>query len=115
MARKEMWPTPQAHDASKGNAKRVGRYGTKHGARNLNDEVAMWPTPSARDWKSGKASQETMERNARPLSEAVGGQLNPQWVEWLMGFPIGWTDCERLETRSFRLWQLVHGESCGPA
>lgn len=22
-----------------------------------------------------------------------GGQLNPEWVEWLMGFPIGWTDC----------------------
>ena len=20
------------------------------------------------------------------------GQLNPQWVEWLMGYPIGWTD-----------------------
>ena len=24
----------------------------------------------------------------------VGGQLNPQWVEWLMGFPIGWTDLD---------------------
>ena len=20
------------------------------------------------------------------------GYLNPAWVEWLMGFPIGWTD-----------------------
>jgi hypothetical protein len=20
------------------------------------------------------------------------GQMNPEWVEWLMGFPIGWTD-----------------------
>jgi hypothetical protein len=29
----------------------------------------------------------------------VGGQLNPTWVEWLMGFPLGWTDCEDLETR----------------
>ncbi|KKK87640.1 hypothetical protein LCGC14_2751210, partial [marine sediment metagenome] len=41
------WPTPQAHDTAKGKAERVGRYGTEHGGRNLNDEVAMWPTPAA--------------------------------------------------------------------
>jgi hypothetical protein len=22
------------------------------------------------------------------------GRLNPQWVEWLMGYPVGWTDLE---------------------
>jgi hypothetical protein len=26
------------------------------------------------------------------------GQLNPQWVEWLMGLPIGYTDLKCLET-----------------
>jgi hypothetical protein len=26
------------------------------------------------------------------------GFLNPMWVEWLMGFPLGWTDLEDLET-----------------
>jgi hypothetical protein len=54
----------------------------------------LFPTPTARDWRSGKASQATMDRNSRPLSEVIGGQLNPTWVEWLMGFPIGWTDLE---------------------
>ena len=34
------------------------------------------------------------------LPDAVGGQLNPTWVEWLMGFPIGWTDLEPSETPS---------------
>lgn len=83
----------------------------------------LWPTPSARDWRSGKASPETMARNSRPLNEVVtarenwptpvasdagkdrgssagwglrdaaGGALNPTWVEWLMGYPEGWTDC----------------------
>lgn len=24
-----------------------------------------------------------------------GGQLNPAWVEWLMGYPIGWTELKR--------------------
>ena len=26
------------------------------------------------------------------------GQLNPEWVEWLMGFPIGWTELPASET-----------------
>ena len=56
----------------------------------------LWPTPTARDWRSGKSSEKTRARNSRPLSEraAPGGPLNPTWVEWLMGFPIGWTDFE---------------------
>ena len=33
------------------------------------------------------------------LRTQVGGQLNPRWVEWLMGFPDGWTDLEDLETQ----------------
>lgn len=44
-----LWATPQAHDAHQGNAKRVGRFGTKHGGRNLADEVMtpkLWPTPT---------------------------------------------------------------------
>jgi hypothetical protein len=39
-----------------------------------------------------------MERNARPLSEQIGGSLNPTWVEWLMGWPLGWTDLKPLAT-----------------
>ena len=27
-----------------------------------------------------------------PLVNVVGGQLNPTWVDWLMGYPVGWTD-----------------------
>lgn len=34
----------------------------------------------------------------RSMAAGNGGQLNPTWVEWLMGFPIGWTDLEGLET-----------------
>lgn len=43
---------------------------------------------------AGVISQE--ER--RSMAAGNGGQLNPTWVEWLMGFPIGWTDLEDLET-----------------
>lgn len=58
---------------------------------NLNDAV-RWATPTTRDWRSGKASEATHARNAHPLSEQAGGLLNPTWVEWLMGWPIDWTD-----------------------
>jgi DNA (cytosine-5)-methyltransferase 1 len=33
------------------------------------------------------------------LEGSPTGRLNPTWVEWLMGFPLGWTDLEDLETQ----------------
>ena len=56
------------------------------------------PAGGAKDWRSGKASQATHDKNSRPLSEQVGGLLNPNWVEWLMGWPIGWTDLKHSAT-----------------
>ena len=47
-----------------------------------------------------------------PTVNQVGGPLNPMWVEWLMGWPIGWTDLSQLETDKFRLWLLAHSECC---
>lgn len=29
-----------------------------------------------------------------------GWNANPEWVDWLMGFPVRWTDCESPETPS---------------
>lgn len=43
------------------------------------------------------------------LGEANGGPLNPAWVEWLMGWPIGWTDSEPLETARYQQWLNSHG------
>jgi hypothetical protein len=58
--------------------------------------AALLPTPTARDWKSSNASQATMERNSRPLNETLtggkGGQLNPQFVLEMMGFPPDWME-----------------------
>jgi hypothetical protein len=39
----------------------------------------------------------------------IGGKLNPTWVEWLMGWPLEWTDLKPLETDKFRQWQQQHG------
>ena len=32
----------------------------------------------------------------------VNGQLNPEWVEWLMGFPAGWSELEPSAMWSYR-------------
>ena len=89
------WPTPDANMGSGGRTSKAPPTGKRaNGTKQqitLNDAV-KWATPTARDWKSGKASQATHDKNSRPLSEQAGGSLNPTWVEWLMGWPIGWTD-----------------------
>ena len=48
-------------------------------------------------------------RNSAPLNVVAGGSLNPTWVEWLMGWPLGWTDLKPLEMDKFRQWQRSHG------
>ena len=32
----------------------------------------------------------------------IGGRLNPVWIEWLMGWPLGWTDLKHLETVKYQ-------------
>jgi hypothetical protein len=65
--------------------------------------VRMWPTPAHRDYRFPNAkpySERGGGKKGEQLPNAVGGPLNPAWVEWLMGFPSGWTDCELSETPS---------------
>jgi hypothetical protein len=52
---------------------------------------AMWPTPSANEHKYRLKGSSQASKNLNALH---GGKLNPTWVEWLMGFPTGWTDLE---------------------
>ncbi len=108
------WPTPQARDGRSGDqpeSHRAQRKKAQGYSMNLNDAVLV-PTPTARDWKSGsQATQADRGRVAGPtLVEWSGGQLNPPWVEWLMGFPIGWTACDASETQLSLSFQNCSGE-----
>lgn len=66
------------------------------------------PTPCSQDAKNSTLPPSQAERDSIPgyliRSEEAGGSLNPNWVEWLMGWPIGWTDSKPLETDKFRQW-----------
>ena len=88
---------------------------------NLRDQVSNmknWPTPVTRDYKDS-GSQEALirardKRDSPGLGLLVGaeggGNLNPMWVEWLMGWPLGWTDLKPLEMDKCLYAQQQHGE-----
>ena len=97
----KMWPTPTTQDNPqvRGEGKTVG---TKRGTT-LGGAVRMWPTPVARDHKggyqggrvrNGKVSWDSLDVAVQHTDnqEKTGGQLNPMFVEWLMGYPKGWTE-----------------------
>ena len=61
----------------------------------------LWPTPRANDAEKRGNVNPHDKRNGLPSAEdSVGGSLNPNWVEWLMGYPVGWTDLKDSETPS---------------
>lgn len=39
------------------------------------------------------------------VTEENRGQLNPDWVEWLMGWPVGWTSLKPLPKERFEEWK----------
>ncbi|WP_233746821.1 DNA cytosine methyltransferase [Acinetobacter soli] len=104
----QRWPTPVASDW-----KRNGYPGDlTRKSPTLGAMVQIYPTPKASDGnKRGKVS----DHHQNGLAGAVrsghdGGVLNPNWVEWLMGWPIGWTDLKPLEMDRFQKWQEAHSK-----
>jgi hypothetical protein len=100
-----LWPTPTTQEIEHPNAtwnekmRRVAPNGSTY-SMNLADAVQKWNTPQAHDAKhlysKPKPSGQQMLSNQIYKNDptTAGGKLNPMWVEWLMGFPIGWTNLE---------------------
>ena len=70
----------------------------------------MFPTPTCHNSKEGAYPAE-YTRNTPTLATHAGGKLNPMWVEWLMGWPLGWTDLKPLVMGKFPCARLPHGKS----
>jgi hypothetical protein len=106
-----LWPTPTVDAATE----RTTRYA--QGGTSLLLAVRMWPTPQASDCRNrGSADTPAIARRIEAGKQitltmtVTGGQLNPPWVEWLMGWPLGWTDCEPLEMAKFQAWRRSLGD-----
>jgi len=107
-----MWPTARASAAMAEDLNNVAarmEAGEPYKSK-LEQAVALWPTPRAGSMCGGtgaanqieeKYSDGTITNEERQAMRAGnGGKLNPEWVEWLMGFPTGWTDLKDSETPS---------------
>tara|TARA_R110000868_G_scaffold209301_1_gene458986 strand:+ start:137 stop:475 length:339 start_codon:yes stop_codon:yes gene_type:complete len=93
------WPTPDASQRGARssdlvvNQSTVKRRGSEqHRGMDLQTAAKLWPTPVARMHKDNGKSPSELKRNSETLAMVANGSLNPQWVEWLMGYPEGWTD-----------------------
>ena len=87
--------------------------------KSLANDVLKFPTPQASDCRDrGNMSNPSIQRRAEKgkqlnlsmVAHPTSGQLNPTWVEWLMGWPLGWTDLKPLETDKSHFVQQQHGD-----
>ncbi len=96
-ALKKTWPTPTTRDY------RSGKHSEKtwnKNSRPLGEAVIRWPTPTSQSGggphglDGGQAARKKLRENTTETEarQMASGQLNPTWTEWLMGFPLGWTD-----------------------
>lgn len=100
-----MWPTPTSRSGTG-----PSQTGTRQGGMDLQTAAALWPTPTVtgnhnHPGSSPKAGMglSTAARLFQPPTTGAGlcggtgngGQLNPEWVEAMMGFPLGWTRLEQ--------------------
>lgn len=101
---RKLWPTPT----------RCGNYNRKGLSKNSGDGLATavrtWPTPKCQDsraalWNRGKSNLGEVVHGGVETPPTKTARLNPAWVEWLMGWPIGWTDLKPLEMDKFLSWQ----------
>jgi len=113
------WPTPTASEVSKisatanygqkglNNHPRIRGYPTREklqkDRKGLDGGTQIQPTyPTPRDYKgesgAGRQRRKGYPEDTLPNKLKCKAQLNPSWVEWLMGWPIGWTDLKPLVT-----------------
>jgi len=88
------------------------------GGRDLSKDAENWPTPNSNEDKyrlQGSSQQSkgltatVIRRSSQPAPMTPDGQksskpsrrLNPLFVEWLMGWPVGWTELEPVEMASY--------------
>ena len=114
-----MWPTPTVGDSksarnSTANRKTIPPTGV-HPGDTLVDAATKWPTPTAITGSGGASLCKWGGSGSRKKLESMisrqelNGALNPTWVEWLMGWPLGWTALEPLAMDKYQQWLEQHG------
>jgi hypothetical protein len=110
------FPTPTKMDATLSTKGKAGAY-NKHSVQ-LSHLATSGALTTENHWETqnklrsmgllSKAEAKHMEKQEDHL-QLSGGKLNPNWVEWLMNWPIQWTDCKPLAMDKFQSWLQQHG------
>jgi hypothetical protein len=123
-----IWPTPTATFLGPATGEKLAQRIKNRKRPSFLSEAIVWPTPTTSEAKSdtlniqnrinkGKQIMLCHAVRMKPTQEVPtpqhGGSLNPMWVEWLMGWPLGWTDLKPLAMDKFHSWrqQLLN---CSP-
>ena len=69
---------------------------------------AIWPTPTTPSG-GGNAGGSGAHKNAVKNGTYIPSSINPSLYEWLMGWPLEWTDLKPLEMDKFHKWLELHG------
>ena len=128
------WPTPDANMGNRGTQpnwtplRKSGHTAQYSINQAVKDSGKLGGTPTQQKYPTPTCMMGAMfaesnweKRNSPSLASHVkyispttkeqkkkSSQLNPPWVEWLMGWPIGWTDLKPLATGKYRNVQLWH-------
>ncbi len=112
----ENWPTPTRSDY-RGRGPNSSQQGLPDVVKRGKLKRNIYPTTKTNGFCGGSGAAEKVRANEyltdeekRLMLAGNGGQLNPDWVEWLMGWPIGWTDLKPLATDKFQQWLDSHGK-----
>lgn len=100
------WPTPTSTLGTNGG--KVTPAKSREGGTLIEalSNRTQWATPTVcGNYNRAGASA----KSGDGLATQAGGSLNPTWVEWLMGWPLGWTDLKPLATGRCRNAQRRHG------
>lgn len=132
----QKWATPETQNSTGYQNQKNGTKTARLGSQVLDGPPAQespntngrnresWATPQSRDHRSGHPDRwENVKERSRNLNDqqmVVNGKLNADWVESLMGLPVGWTQIAQTasdssETESYPKQQKKHSEPCGVA
>ena len=85
----------------------TGLDGGSNSRKALKKRMEKMPTPLSSDYKG---VQRMMDNHQNDLAAVVGGPVNPTFSEWLMGWPLEWTDLKPLETDKCHFVQQPPGD-----
>jgi hypothetical protein len=102
MAKSNTWPTIRSTDGERG-----GRGDLIQAVRGNSNTHFKFATPTKSDGSGGpgRGGREGGDN----LRTQVGGSLNPNWVAWLMGWPVGWESLDPLSADNLYTWLTADG------